>query len=125
MNSFFYGNSFGKHNMLLPCVAARMEPFIDFADCTFSDDEEDKANTARVVLGNMIKETGSAYTFEISLFGGIRNGKRVPFGGEHYQGIAKSLMLALYKTEMELHKEEKLLKESLYLRDIRKEIKRF
>jgi hypothetical protein len=73
MNSFFYGNTFGRYNMLLPAVAARGEPFIELAECSFTEEEAMKSNTARVVLGNLVRETGSAYTFEVSLFGGMRN----------------------------------------------------
>jgi hypothetical protein len=39
--------------------------------------------------------------------------------------MAKSLVLALYKCDVELYKEEKLLKESLYLKEVRKELKRY
>jgi hypothetical protein len=52
-------------------------------------------------------------------------GKKVAFGLDHYQAIAKSLLAGIYKLGMEIHKEDKFLKESLYLRDIRKELKRF
>jgi hypothetical protein len=55
MNSFFYGNTFGKYNMLFPFIASKLEPMIDFGSCSFTDEEREKSNTARVVLGNMIK----------------------------------------------------------------------
>lgn len=63
--------------MLFPCVAARGEPFITLSDCSFSEEDGDRAGTARVVLGGMIRETGAAYTYEVSLFGGTRNVRKI------------------------------------------------
>lgn len=62
LNSFFYGNTFGKNNMAFPYIAAKSNPFLDLNSCSFSD-QKDKNKTARVVLGNLIKDTGSAYTY--------------------------------------------------------------
>ena len=59
--------------MAFPLVASKIHPFIDIASCTVSTHNTEKANTARVVLGNLTRETGATYTFEISLFAGIRN----------------------------------------------------
>jgi hypothetical protein len=36
MNSFFYGNNFGKNFMLFPYVASTMSDLIDFKSCTFT-----------------------------------------------------------------------------------------
>ena len=69
MNSFFYGNTFGRHNFIFPYFASKIEPMIDLSSCSFTDDDKEKSKTARVILGNMIRETGSAYTYEVSLFG--------------------------------------------------------
>lgn len=41
--------------MIFPLVASKLEPFIEFGSCSFSDDETEKSKTARVVLGNMIR----------------------------------------------------------------------
>lgn len=49
--------------MLFPYVASKMDEFIGFSDCTFAEEDEEKANTARVILGRLIKDTGSAYTY--------------------------------------------------------------
>ena len=73
MNSFFYGNTFGRHNMIFPLVISKIQPMVDLSSCCFSDEDKDKSKTARVILGNMIRETGSAYTYEISLFGYTKN----------------------------------------------------
>ncbi len=59
--------------MFFPYVASKIDEYIDFGESNFNDEEYDKSNTARVVLGNMIRDTGSAYTFEVSLFGGVKN----------------------------------------------------
>ncbi len=59
--------------MFFPYVASKIEDFIDFGESSFNDEEYEKSNTARVVLGNLIRETGAAYTYEVSLFGGVRN----------------------------------------------------
>ena len=59
--------------MAFPYIASKMNPFIDLCSCTFSDPSNDKAKTARVILGNLIKDTGTVYTFEVSLFGGNKN----------------------------------------------------
>jgi hypothetical protein len=63
MNSFFYANSFGKHNMILPAVTARTTSYVDLSECSLAEEETERASTARVALGGMIRETGSAYTF--------------------------------------------------------------
>ena len=49
--------------MAFPYIAAKMNPFIDLFSCTFSDQDYDKAKTARAILGNLIKDTGAVYTF--------------------------------------------------------------
>jgi hypothetical protein len=72
MNSFFYGNTFGKNNMALPYVISKLCPLVHLPSCSFSN-KAAKANTARVVLGKLIQEVGVTYTFEISLFGSIKN----------------------------------------------------
>ena len=70
MNSFFYGNPFGNNPYVFPYVAAKTNSFIAFHDCTFSIERKEKAKTARSVLGNLIKDTGNVYTYEMSFFGG-------------------------------------------------------
>lgn len=49
--------------MAFPYIASKMNSFIDLCSCTFSDPSNDKAKTARVILGNLIKDTGAVYTF--------------------------------------------------------------
>jgi two-component sensor histidine kinase len=39
--------------------------------------------------------------------------------------LGKALVLSMYRTYMEMYKEEKTLKESVYLRNIKKEIQDF
>lgn len=73
MNSFFYGNTFGKNPMLFPYIASKSCPYVSFDDSKFSSDKASKATTARVVLGNMIKETGNVYTYEVTFFGSYKN----------------------------------------------------
>ena len=55
MNTFFYANSFGKNNLLFPAVAARTLSYLDLADCSLADDALDRAATARVALGSLIR----------------------------------------------------------------------
>ena len=76
MNSFFYGNTFGKNNLIYPYVVSKIEPFVDFSNCNFTDDIHEKSKTARVILGHLIKDTGSVYTYEVSLYGYIKNVKK-------------------------------------------------
>lgn len=59
--------------MLFPYIASKFSSFIDFESCSFNDEDSEKQKTARVVLGNMIRNTGAVLTFEISLYGGVRN----------------------------------------------------
>jgi hypothetical protein len=49
--------------MIFPLVAGRMDPVIDIGSCSFSDEDKDKSKTARVILGNLVRETGSVYTY--------------------------------------------------------------
>lgn len=65
--------------MALPYIASKMNPFIDLLSCTFNNQDYDKAKTARVILGNLIKDTGTVFTFEISLFGGSKGVKMLLF----------------------------------------------
>lgn len=39
--------------------------------------------------------------------------------------MARNLVMAMYKCDVELYKEEKFLKESLFLREVRKEIRKY
>lgn len=73
MGSFFYGNNIGKNPMLFPYVASKANTNIIFDDCKFSTEKAAKASTARVVLGNLIKETGNVYTYEVSFYGNYKN----------------------------------------------------
>ena len=73
MGSFFYGNNFGTNPMLYPFIASKANSNIVFDDCRFSTEKRSKASTARVVLGNLIKETGNVYTYEVSFFGNYKN----------------------------------------------------
>lgn len=72
MNSFFYGNTFGKNNMALPYVVSKLCPLVHLPSCSFSN-QTFKSNTARVVLGKLVQQIGVSYTFEISLFGFNKN----------------------------------------------------
>ena len=63
MNSFFYGYTYGKYNMIFPFVASKMDPYIDFGSCRFTEEDGEKAKTARSVLGQMVRQTGSVYTY--------------------------------------------------------------
>ena len=63
LNSFFYGNTYGKNNMIFPFVASKIDPFIDFGSCRFNEESGDKIRTARAVLGQLIRQTGSVYTY--------------------------------------------------------------
>lgn len=47
-------------------------------------------------------------------------GKKQAFLKENYLELAKSLILGLYKTYLEIYKEEKSMKESVYLKEIRR-----
>ncbi len=73
MNSFFYGNPFGPNPYVFPFAASKICPFITFGECTFNIEKKQKAKTARSVLGNMIKESGNVYTYEMSFYGGTKN----------------------------------------------------
>ena len=72
MGSFFYGNDYGPNHMLFPYIASKMNRSILFERSKFSHETENDAkfSTARVVLGNMVKDTGGyVYTYEVSFFG--------------------------------------------------------
>lgn len=73
MGSFFYGNPYGKNTGLFAYVAAKMSPCVSFGDSTFHKEKAEKVTTARVVLGNIIKDTGCFYTYETSFFGSNLN----------------------------------------------------
>lgn len=73
MGSFFYGNPFGKYTGLYAYVASNSSPNISFEDSTFHKQRSEKVTTARIVLGNIIKDTGSFYTYETSFYGSIVN----------------------------------------------------
>jgi hypothetical protein len=78
MGSFFYGNNFGNNHMLFPYIASKGNRNILFEKSRFSHETEAdlKGSTARVVLGNMLRESGGyVYTYEVSFFG---NYKEVP-----------------------------------------------
>jgi hypothetical protein len=49
--------------MILPAVTARTTSYLDLSECSLAEEETERASTARVALGGMIRETGSAYTF--------------------------------------------------------------
>ena len=72
MGSFFYGNNFGKNSMLFPFIASKANTNILFEDSKFSTERAAKASTARVVLGNLIRETGNVYTYEVSFYGNYK-----------------------------------------------------
>lgn len=69
MGSFFYGNPFGKNTGLYAYIASKLSSKISFEDSTFSKEKSDKLTTARIVLGNLIKDSGCFYTYETSFFG--------------------------------------------------------
>lgn len=73
MNSFFYGNPFSKNYMVFPYLASKMNSCISFDDSTFAVAKADKASTARVVLGNLLKDVANVYTYEASFYGTIKN----------------------------------------------------
>jgi len=73
MGSFFYGNNFGTNFQMFPFIAAKCSKNILFEQSRFSNDTKAKASTARVVLGNMIRETGNVYTYEVSFFGNYKD----------------------------------------------------
>ena len=116
MGSFFYGNSFGKNNGLFPYITSKMNSNISLQDSSFKQENNEKMATARVVIGKMIKNTGSFYTFETSFFGGwkrvpilILQNQRIHFDQEDYKALSKTLVSGIYKTFLELHKEEKTI----------------
>jgi len=37
MNSFFYGNTFGKYNMIFPYFTSKIQPMVNLSSCCFSD----------------------------------------------------------------------------------------
>jgi hypothetical protein len=72
MGSFFYGNDYGANYMLFPYIAAKINRNVLFGKSKFTRETEGDAkfSTARVVLGNLIKDTGGhVYTYEVSFFG--------------------------------------------------------
>ena len=72
MGSFFYGNDYGQNHMLFPYIASKMNRSILFEKSKFSHETENDAkfSTARVVLGNIVKDAGGyVYTYEVSFFG--------------------------------------------------------
>ena len=79
MGSFFYGNPYGKNTGLYAYVASKMSPSISFGDSTFRKEKSEKITTARVVLGNIIKDSGCFYTYETSFFGTAINVRSVLF----------------------------------------------
>lgn len=58
--------------MLFPFIASKANTNILFEDCKFSTERAAKASTARVVLGNLIRETGNVYTYEVSFYGNYK-----------------------------------------------------
>ena len=72
MGSFFYGNPFGKNTGIFAFIASKQSPHISFENSTFRKEKNEKTTTARIVLGNLIKETGCFYTYETSFYGGMR-----------------------------------------------------
>ena len=73
MGSFFYGNPFGKNTGLFAYIASKTSSNISFENSTFHKEKTDKISTARVVLGNIIKDSGCFYTYETSFFGSNLN----------------------------------------------------
>lgn len=69
MGSFFYGNPFGKNTCLYAFVASNMSPNISFEDSTFCKERSEKITSARIILGNLIKDSGCFYTYETSFYG--------------------------------------------------------
>ena len=49
--------------MAFPYIASKMNQFIDLFRSSFKDPENDTLRTARVILGNLVKDTGAVYTF--------------------------------------------------------------
>lgn len=75
MGSFFYGNNFGNNFMLFPYIASKGNRNILFEKSRFSHESETdlKGSTARVVLGNMLHDSGGyVYTYEVSFFGNYK-----------------------------------------------------
>jgi len=64
MNTFFYGNPFGKNTGLFAYVASKISPHIRIENSTFHKEKavSAKSTTARIILGNLIKDSGSFYT---------------------------------------------------------------
>ena len=73
MGSFFYGNPFGRNSGIFAFLASKQNSNISFDDSTFRKETTEKVTAARVVLGNLIKETGSFYTYEASFYGNWKN----------------------------------------------------
>lgn len=63
MGSFFYGNPFGKNTCLYALVASNQSTNISFENSTFNKQRSEKVTTARIILGNIIKDTGCFYTY--------------------------------------------------------------
>ena len=75
MGSFFYGNNYGTNFMLFPFIASKANKNILFEQSRFSHETEMdvKGSTARVVLGNLLKDTGGyVYTYEVSFYGNYK-----------------------------------------------------
>lgn len=75
MGSFFYGNNYGTNFMLFPFIASKANKNILFEQSRFSHETEldVKGSTARVVLGNLLKDTGGyVYTYEVSFYGNYK-----------------------------------------------------
>ncbi len=86
MASFFYGNPFGKNTGIFAYIASKQNSNISFEDSTFQKEKSEKTTAARIVLGNLIRETGCFYTYETSFYGGWKGvilktiiGKKSPF----------------------------------------------
>ena len=112
MGSFFYGNPFGKNTGIFAYIASKQNSNISFEDSTFQREKSEKTTAARIVLGNIIKETGCFYTYETSFYGGwkgvryfVIQGKKVHFDQEDYKYLARSLFIGLYKASFEIYKE--------------------
>lgn len=61
--------------MLFPFIASKANKNILFEQSRFSHETEQdvKGSTARVVLGNMLKDTGGyVYTYEVSFYGNYK-----------------------------------------------------
>lgn len=112
--------------MLFPYIASKGNHNILFDKSRFSHESETdiKGSTARVVLGNMLRESGGyVYTYEVSFFGNYKE-DHTPFSfqEEHYKELAHTLVQSIYKTYLELYKEEKTLKESHFLKSTKTEL---